>query len=60
MRIVRFQQGQRTTYGVWEGDLVHEIVGSIFGEFARGQVTHRVANVRLLAPVEPTRFSASG
>ena len=60
MRIVRFQQGQRTTYGVWEGDLVREIFGSIFGEFTLGQVTHRVANVRLLAPVEPTKILCVG
>jgi 2-keto-4-pentenoate hydratase/2-oxohepta-3-ene-1,7-dioic acid hydratase in catechol pathway len=60
MRIVRFQQGQRTTYGVWEGDLVHEIFGSIFGEFTLSQVTHRVANVRLLAPVEPTKILCVG
>ncbi len=60
MRIVRFQQGQRTAYGVWEGEIVREISGSIFGEFTLGQVTHRIANVRLLAPTEPSKILCVG
>jgi 2-keto-4-pentenoate hydratase/2-oxohepta-3-ene-1,7-dioic acid hydratase in catechol pathway len=60
MRIVRFQQGQRTAYGVWEGEVIHEIIGSIFGDFTLGQVTHRITNVRLLAPVEPTKILCVG
>ena len=60
MRIVRFQQGQRTAYGIWEGEIVREISGSIFGDFTLGQVTHRIANVRLLAPVEPTKILCVG
>ena len=60
MRIVRFQQGQRTAYGVWEDETIREVVGSIFGDFLPGQVTHRVTNVRLLAPVEPTKILCVG
>ncbi len=60
MRIVRFQQGQRAAHGVWEGDSIREISGSIFGEFTLGQVTHRIGNVRLLAPVEPTKILCVG
>ena len=60
MRIVRFQQGQRTSYGVWEGGIVREISGSIFGDCTPGQVTHRVTNVRLLAPIEPTKILCVG
>ncbi|MFI5341719.1 MAG: fumarylacetoacetate hydrolase family protein [Candidatus Methylomirabilales bacterium] len=60
MKIVRFQQGQHTGYGIWEGEVVHEIRGSIFGDFTLGQVTHRIANVRLLAPVEPTKILCVG
>jgi 2-keto-4-pentenoate hydratase/2-oxohepta-3-ene-1,7-dioic acid hydratase in catechol pathway len=60
MRIVRFQVGPRTAYGVWEGEIIHEIHGSIFGDFTLGQVTHRIGNVRLLAPVEPTKILCVG
>ena len=39
MRIVRFQVGHRMAYGVWEGENVREIHGSIFGDFTLEQVT---------------------
>ncbi|HTU00893.1 MAG TPA: fumarylacetoacetate hydrolase family protein [Candidatus Sulfotelmatobacter sp.] len=60
MRIVRFQVGPRTAYGVWEGEAVREIRGSIFGDFTIEQVTHRIGNLRLLAPVEPTKILCVG
>jgi len=60
VQIVRFQPGQRVTYGVLEGESVREISGSIFGDFTLGQMTHRIANVRLLAPVEPTKILCVG
>jgi len=60
MRIVRFQKGKRRAYGVWEDDLIREISGSIFGEFTSGPKTHRIGEVRLLAPVEPTKILCVG
>ncbi len=60
MRIVRFQTGQHTAHGVWEDDLIREISGSIFAEFTVGPTTHRLADVRLLPPVEPTKILCVG
>lgn len=60
MKIVRFQTGQRTTYGVWEDDGVREVSGSIFGEIRIGSTAHRLADVRLLPPVEPTKILCVG
>jgi len=60
MRIVRFQKGKRRAYGVWEDDRIREISGSIFGEFTSGPKTHRIGEVRLLAPVEPTKILCVG
>jgi 2-keto-4-pentenoate hydratase/2-oxohepta-3-ene-1,7-dioic acid hydratase in catechol pathway len=60
MKIVRFQSGQRTGYGVREGDTVKEITGSIYGDFRISSTTHRIGEVRLLAPVEPTKILCVG
>jgi len=60
MKIVRFQQGLRSAYGIWEGERVWEISGSIFSHFTPSQVSHRIDNVRLLAPVEPTKILCVG
>jgi 2-keto-4-pentenoate hydratase/2-oxohepta-3-ene-1,7-dioic acid hydratase in catechol pathway len=60
MRIVRFQKGKRLAYGVWEDDLIRQISGSIFGEFTIAAATHRLSDVRLLPPVEPTKILCVG
>jgi 2-keto-4-pentenoate hydratase/2-oxohepta-3-ene-1,7-dioic acid hydratase in catechol pathway len=60
MRIVRFQKGERQAYGEWEDDLIREISGAIFGEFASGPKTHRIGDVRLLPPAEPTKILCVG
>jgi 2-keto-4-pentenoate hydratase/2-oxohepta-3-ene-1,7-dioic acid hydratase in catechol pathway len=60
MRIVRFLKGKRSAYGVWEDDLIREIKGSIFGGFTIAAATHRLSDVRLLPPVEPTKILCVG
>jgi 2-keto-4-pentenoate hydratase/2-oxohepta-3-ene-1,7-dioic acid hydratase in catechol pathway len=60
MRLVRFQSGQRTAYGVWEDDVVREVSGSVFGEVRTGPATQRLAEVRLLPPIEPTKILCVG
>jgi 2-keto-4-pentenoate hydratase/2-oxohepta-3-ene-1,7-dioic acid hydratase in catechol pathway len=60
MKIVRFKAGQREAYGVWEEDAVREITGSIFGDFSVAAKAHRLADVRLLAPAEPTKILCVG
>jgi 2-keto-4-pentenoate hydratase/2-oxohepta-3-ene-1,7-dioic acid hydratase in catechol pathway len=60
MKLVRFQSGKHTGYGVWENDAVREIVGSVYGDFQLGCTTHRISDVRLLAPAEPTKILCVG
>jgi 2-keto-4-pentenoate hydratase/2-oxohepta-3-ene-1,7-dioic acid hydratase in catechol pathway len=45
---------------VLEGDTVNEISGGLFGEHTRTGVTHRLADVKLLAPCEPGKILAVG
>jgi 2-keto-4-pentenoate hydratase/2-oxohepta-3-ene-1,7-dioic acid hydratase in catechol pathway len=60
MKLVRFQQDRHTGHGVWEGDVVREIAGSFFGEFRITATTHRLADIRLLAPSSPTKILCVG
>jgi 2-keto-4-pentenoate hydratase/2-oxohepta-3-ene-1,7-dioic acid hydratase in catechol pathway len=60
MRWVRYRDGERTFYGLFEGDSIREGVGDPFRGWS--DTGHRVdvAAVRLLAPSEPTKIVAVG
>jgi 2-keto-4-pentenoate hydratase/2-oxohepta-3-ene-1,7-dioic acid hydratase in catechol pathway len=47
-------------YGVIEGENVIEISGPPWGQWSRGSRSLRLADVRLLAPVEPTKIVCIG
>jgi 2-keto-4-pentenoate hydratase/2-oxohepta-3-ene-1,7-dioic acid hydratase in catechol pathway len=59
-KYVRFAHGGAVAYGVWEGDVVRELAGSIFaGATATGR-TFSAAQVRILVPCEPSKVLAVG
>jgi len=60
MRFVRYQAQSHSSYGVWKEDLIHEITGSIFGEYEVTSITHEVGDLRLLTPVEPSKIICVG
>ena len=60
MKIVRFQKESRSGYGVWEEGGIREIQGSIYGAFTLGPTIHRLSDVRLLPPAEPTKVLCVG
>lgn len=47
-------------YGLMEGDTVVEISGPPWGQWTRGSRSSRLADVRLVAPVEPTKIVCIG
>ena len=55
-KFCRFQAGKTVAYGKIEGDTIHEISGSIFGEWKRAGKTHPLAGVKLLVPVTPSKI----
>lgn len=60
MRIARFEVGDSIRYGVIEGDTIIEIAGDVFAKFEQTSATHRLAAVRLLAPVVPSQMFGPG
>ncbi len=60
MKFVRFSSQDRVAYGLWEGDIIREISGSIFGKFQETSRQFKISGVRLLAPVEPTKILCVG
>lgn len=62
MRIVRYdtQDGKKPKYGWLLDDKVGEIGGNIFGRYQRKEAEMPLADVKLLAPSEPTKILCVG
>ena len=60
MRWCRFQTGQKTTFGIMEGDRITEVEGSPFESYSVTQNKHDLDKVSLLVPVIPPTFYAAG
>lgn len=61
MKFVRFKHGNSpASYGVLEGDGVHRIKGSIYGDYEKTGDRIDIEDVRLLLPCEPTKVLLIG
>ena len=54
-RYVRYTKDGQTSYGVLEGDTVHQLSGDLFSNAGRTGLTARLADVKLEIPVDPDR-----
>lgn len=59
-RYVRFQNGGKASYGLLEGDTVHELTATYLVEGKRTGAKHPLSSVMLLPPVEPPKILAVG
>lgn len=59
-RYVRYSAGGSTSYGILDGETVRELAGDLFATPRATGRTHRLDQVRLLAPVEPRKVIAVG
>jgi 2-keto-4-pentenoate hydratase/2-oxohepta-3-ene-1,7-dioic acid hydratase in catechol pathway len=59
-KYVRYQAGNTTSYGILEGETIRELQGSIFENAKPTGRTRKLAEVKLLAPVEPKKVIAAG
>ena len=58
VRYIRFRVADRVAYGIVEGDRVREISGDLFGDWAKTDTTHALADVALLVPTAPSKVLA--
>jgi 2-keto-4-pentenoate hydratase/2-oxohepta-3-ene-1,7-dioic acid hydratase in catechol pathway len=57
-KYVRFRKGARSSYGLLEGDTIHELRGDLFAGPAPTGSKHKLSEVKLLYPVTPTKILA--
>lgn len=60
MRFVRYELDDRFGYGILEGNFVREIEGSIFQKVQPLPVKHKLSEVRLLCPTQPSKVLCVG
>ena len=61
MKWVRFQApGVEAAYGILEGEIIHQIEGSMMGEYKKNGETFARKDVKLLVPCEPTKIFCIG
>jgi len=58
LRFARFRYGRHQGYALVEGGVLRPIVGSPFGRWRSGEETVPLSQVRLLAPVRPSKVLA--
>ena len=60
MKIVRFSLGNTEHYGKLDGDVIYKIDGSIFANYTVTEEKVSVSDVKILAPVSPSKVVAVG
>ncbi len=60
MKIVRYSIGSKTEYGILDGEQIQVIDGTPFPEIKKLDQFHKLSEVKLLAPSEPTKIVAIG
>ncbi|MCX6623416.1 MAG: fumarylacetoacetate hydrolase family protein [Acidobacteria bacterium] len=57
-KYVRFRKGMRISYGLLEGDTIQELRGTLFAAPTPAGAQHKLADVKLLYPVTPSKILA--
>ncbi len=60
MRLVRFTSGNSTSFGVLEGEQIRQLAGDPYSEIKESGESFALADVKLLAPVEPKKIVLVG
>ena len=59
-RYVRYSSGSATSFGILDGDVIRELRGDLFANPTPTGKRVKLADVKLLAPVEPSKVIAVG
>lgn len=57
-RYVRYRSGDTTSYGLLEGNRIHQLTAAPYKEWKRTGKSHSLNDVQLLVPSEPTKVLA--
>ena len=57
-RLVRYRHQRKTSFGILDGDTIHQIEGNLFGSRAETGTTLPLGEARLLYPVPPRKVLA--
>ncbi len=60
MKIIRYSIGSKTEYGILEGERIQVIDGRPYPQIKKLNQFHKLSEVKLLAPCEPTKVVAIG
>jgi len=60
MKIIRFWDGNKVSYGSLENDMVRSIEGDLYGDYSLSNKSLGLNEVQLLAPCEPTKVICIG
>jgi 2-keto-4-pentenoate hydratase/2-oxohepta-3-ene-1,7-dioic acid hydratase in catechol pathway len=60
MLIIRYQSNAGPVYGLVENHVVYTLEGNVFGSFDKGREVGPLQDVKLLAPVAPSKIVALG
>jgi 2-keto-4-pentenoate hydratase/2-oxohepta-3-ene-1,7-dioic acid hydratase in catechol pathway len=59
-KFIHYRSAAGPSYGILDGDIVHEIHGGLSGSHAPTGANHKLADVKLLAPCQPGKIMAVG
>jgi 2-keto-4-pentenoate hydratase/2-oxohepta-3-ene-1,7-dioic acid hydratase in catechol pathway len=59
-KYIRYRNGSSSAYGIVDGDIVREIERDPFGRHSATGATHRLADLQLVNPCQPTKVLAVG
>ena len=59
-KYTRYRTGSASSYGILDGESIREIAGDLFGGRSETGATHRLADVKLLYPCQPTKILCVG
>jgi 2-keto-4-pentenoate hydratase/2-oxohepta-3-ene-1,7-dioic acid hydratase in catechol pathway len=60
MKIVRYAIGRKAEYGILDSDIIHGLTGAPYRRLMRTGISHRLSDVKLLAPCTPSKIVALG
>ena len=59
-KYVRYEHGGAVSYGILEGETIHQLAGDVFASPERTGATVALGDVTLLAPTDPRKVVAAG